>query len=109
MVRGFERDLEGPELMNRTAPSDETAPAEDFVAAGLILLSVCLVVAAVFMASPLLLNGGLATFAIAGVSFGIVKLVKVVKYGRQRRPGSFDETPSMMDWLIGRGFWDRFR
>jgi hypothetical protein len=56
-----------------------------------------------------MLNAGLATFAITGIGFGVIKVRKFFKNGRRRSQGSFDEAPSMFDWLIGRGFWDRFR
>jgi hypothetical protein len=108
-VRGYDSDLEGPDLMRRRDEPPETAPIEEFVAAGLVALALVLIVVAVFAASPVLLNAGLATFAITGVGFGMFKAAKFIKHGRQRRAGSFDDTPSMMDWLIGRGFWDRWR
>lgn len=110
-VRGYGRptDLEGPDLIRRGDERPETAPAEEFIAAGLVLLSFVMIVAAIFAASPALLNGGLALFAVTGIGFGLYKGYKFIKHGRRRRPGSFDEAPSMMEWLIGRGFWDRFR
>lgn len=110
-MRGFAvDDLEGPDHLRRKEDEPvETAPAEDFIAAGLVLLAFVLIVAAVLVASPTILTIGMATFALTGIGFGLVKLRKFLKTGRTRREGSFDETPSMFDWLIGRGFWDRFR
>lgn len=110
-IRGYGRpqDLEGPDLLRLRDERAETAPAEDFIAAALVLLSIVLIVGAIFAASPAMLNGGLGLFAVAGIGFGLFKGYKFLKHGRNRRPGSFDEAPSMMEWLFGRGFWDRFR
>jgi len=109
-VRGFDvRGLEGPDNL-RTGPEPvETAPPEDFVAAGLVLVSFVIMVAGVFGRSPEALQAGMLVFALTGIGFGAIKLRKFLKSGRKRRQGSFDEAPSMLDWLIGRGFWDRFR
>ena len=74
-VRGFERDLEGPDLLQQKRDEKpETAPPEEFVAAGLVLLAFVLMVAGVFLQSPVLLNMGLALFALAGIGFGLFKL-----------------------------------
>ena len=80
MVRGYEQPhLEGPDLLRR--PSEEppeTAPPEEFVAAGLVFLAFVLIVAGVFMASPLVLNLGLGLFALAGIGFGLFKLYQLM-------------------------------
>jgi len=108
-VRGFERELEGPDVwLQERDQKPETAPVEEFIAAGLVLLSFVLMVAGVFTQSPLLLNLGLAMFAISGIGFGLFKLYQLMTGRRKRKENAF-EAPSMMDWLIGRGFWDRWR
>jgi hypothetical protein len=111
-VRGYGRDhgndLEGPDLMRRHDEPPETAPIEEFVAAGFVLLAFILIVAGIFMASPLVLNLGLILFAIAGIGFGLFKLYLRMT-GKQKRRDDAYEAPSMFDWLIGRGFWDRWR
>jgi hypothetical protein len=108
-LRGYTvTDLEGPDNL-RSAQEPETAPIEDFIAAALVLLSFVVMVIAVMSRSPALLQVGMAIFAVTGIGFGLIKLRKFLKHGRQRPKGSFDEAPSMFDWLIGRGFWDRFR
>jgi hypothetical protein len=110
-VRGYAvGDLEGPDLLrDRGEEPVETAPLEDFLAAGLVLVAFIIMVAGVMMRSPAVLQAGMILFAVTGVGFGLVKLRKTVTGRSKRRQGSFDETPSMMDWLIGRGFWDRWR
>jgi hypothetical protein len=107
-VRGYERDLEGPDLLRPRNEAREIAPPEEFIAAGLVLLAFILIVAGIFMASPLVLNLGLGLFAVSGIGFGLFKLYLFSTGKRKRREDAF-ETPSMFDWLIGRGFWDRWR
>ena len=110
-VRGYERSttgLEGPDLMRRRDEPPETAPPEEFIAAGLVLLAFVLCVAGIFMASPLMLNLGLILFAVTGIGFGLFKLYQLVTGKRKRREDQV-EAPSMTEWLIGRGFWDRWR
>jgi hypothetical protein len=87
----------------------ETAPIEDFIAAGLVLLSFIIMVAGVVSRSPALLQLGMIIFAVTGIGFGLIKFRKLVTGRGERRKGSFDDGPSMLDWLIGRGFWDRWR
>ena len=106
-VRGYA--LEGPDNLSSRDEPAETAPLEDFVAAGLVLLSFIVMVAGVFARSPELLQAGMAIFALTGIGFGLIKLRQMMTGKRKRRAGSFDDAPSMLDWLIGRGFWDRFR
>jgi hypothetical protein len=110
-VRGYGRsapELEGPDLMRRHDEPPETAPPEEFIAAGLVLLSFVLSAAGIFMQSPLVLNLGLILFAVSGIGFGLFKLHQFVTGKRKRRDDQY-EAPSMFDWLIGRGFWDRWR
>jgi hypothetical protein len=110
-VRGYGvRDLEGPDhLRSHGEEPVETAPLEDFLAAGLVLLSFVIMVAGVMSRSPAVLQIGMVIFAVTGIGFGLVKLRKFTTGRSKRHQGSFDEAPSMMDWLIGRGFWDRWR
>ena len=105
---GYGTDLEGPDLLRRHNEPPETAPIEEFVAAGLVLLSFVLIVAGIFMASPLVLNLGLILFAVSGIGFGLFKLY-LFTTGKRKRRDDIDDGPSMFDWLIGRGFWDRWR
>jgi hypothetical protein len=108
-VRGYGRDdLEGPDLMRRGNEPAEIAPVEDFVAAGLVLLAFIMIVGGIFARSPLVLNLGLILFALAGIGFGLFKLYQLMTGKRKRKENAF-EAPSMMEWLIGRGFWDRWR
>ena len=107
-VRGYGRDLEGPDLLRRHDEPHETAPPEEFLAAGLVLTSFILIVAGIFIASPLVLNLGLGMFALAGIGFGLFKLYQL-STGKRKRRDDANEAPSMFDWLIGRGFWDRWR
>ena len=109
MVRGFDRDLEGPDLLfARRDEKPETAPPEEFVAAGMVLLAFILCVAGIVMQSPTMLTLGLALFALSGIAFGLFKLYQLMTGKRKKRDNAY-EAPSMMDWLIGRGFWDRWR
>jgi hypothetical protein len=109
-VRGFERDLEGPDLLHqRRDEKPETAPLEEFIAAGLVLLAFVLMVGGVFAQSPLVLNLGIIVFALAGIGFGLFKLYLLMSGKRKRREDDPYGAPSMFDWLIGRGFWDRWR
>jgi hypothetical protein len=107
-VRGYSHDLEGPDLLRAYDEPPETAPLEEFIAAGLVLLAFVLMVTGVFTASPLVLNLGLGLFALAGIGFGLFKLYQFAT-GKRKRRDEASEAPSMLDWLIGRGFWDRFR
>jgi hypothetical protein len=107
-VRGYSHDLEGPDLLRAHDEPPETAPLEEFIAAGLVLLAFVLMVTGVFTASPLVLNLGLGLFALAGIGFGLFKLYQFAT-GKRKRRDEASEAPSMLDWLIGRGFWDRFR
>ena len=107
---GYQRELEGPDLLHHIEQQDaETAPLEEFVAAGLVLLAFVLMVAAVPMRSPLMLTSGMGLFAVTGVGFGLFKLFQRVTGRRKRREHAFEQS-SMWEWLIfGRGFWDRWR
>jgi hypothetical protein len=109
-VRGFGREfeLEGPDLLRRADEPPETAPIEDFVAAALVGIAFVLIIGGIFARSPLVLNLGLALFALAGIGFGLFKLYMLVTGKRKRRENAY-EAPSMMEWLFGRGFWDRWR
>jgi hypothetical protein len=92
--------------MRRGDEKPETAPPEEFITAGLILLSFAIVIGSIAMASPLGLQLGLALFVITGVGFGLFKLYEYGTGKRKRREHS-SEDPSMLDWLIG-GFWTRW-
>ena len=109
-VRGYDsRDLEGPDLLrSRDDQPVETAPIEDFVAAGLVLLAFVVMVTGVMMRSPAVLQIGMAIFALTGIGFGLIKLRQFMSGKRKPREDAY-ENPSMLEWLVGRGFWDRFR
>ena len=108
-VRGYGLGLEGPDLLRPREERSETAPLEDFLAALLVFGAFVVMVAGVMMRSPEVLQLGMVIFAVTGIVFGLIKLRKLMTGKSKRRQGSFDEAPSMFDWLIGRGFWDRWR
>ena len=87
----------------------DTAPPEEFVAAGLVLLAFVLMVAAFVMHSPLMLQAGMGLFALTGIGFGVFKLYQFATGKRKPRDPDEYDPPSMMEWLVGRGFWDRRR
>lgn len=108
VVRGFDRGLEAPDLLHTARDDSESAPPEEFIAAGLILLSFVVAIGGIAMASPLVLNLGVVLFVLSGVGFGLFKLYQMLTGKRKRKEHAY-EAPSMLDWLIGRGFWDRWR
>lgn len=107
-VRGFDRGLEGPDLLRPRQEESETAPPEEFIAAGLVLLAFVLIIAAMAMRSPLMLQGGIALFVVTGIGFGVFKLYQLFTGKRKPRDPDSYEPPSMVEWLVGRGFWDRW-
>jgi hypothetical protein len=112
VVRGFGRELEGPDLLGAQDAEPETAPVEDFLAAGFVFLAFVFIVAGVMTRSPVTLNIGLGTFALTGIAFGVFKLWQLVTGRRKtgKREGTYDaEAPSMMQLLFGRWFGDRWR
>ncbi len=108
-VQGYSTDLEGPDLLRGQSDSSETAPVEEFVAAGFVFIAFVTMVASIGMRSPLGLQLGMAMFAVTGIGFGLFKVYRFVTGKEKRREDAFSDQPSMLEWLVGRGFWDRWR
>jgi hypothetical protein len=108
LVSGYESRLESPDLLRaRDDDDDETAPVEEFIAAGLIVIAFAVIITSMAVRSPLGLQLGLALFALTGIGFGIFKLYQFATGKRKPRDPEAYEPPSMMEWFMGLGFWDR--
>lgn len=97
----FADELESPEFEGARKPEPETAPAHEFVAAGVLLVSFFMVLAGVMMADATLFLVGLTVMGIIAFVLGILAIRKHLQGGRDElRPG-------MLSQLFGWDYWRR--